>query len=236
MDRRRRAYTGAVRDMTRPSFAGPVLIVASALTFSTAGLFTRVLATDVWTMLFWRGVFGGLLIACYVGWRYRAATMDAIKSIGWPGVFAGSCSTVATICFVNALRLTTVADVTIIFATSPFVAAAVAWFWMREREGWMTLVASLLALFGIVVMFDAAVSVGHVAGNLLALVMTILIATMMVIIRRYRAVSMLPASCLSAFACALAVLPLAHPAAVTGSELRSWRCSGRRSSDLGCCC
>jgi hypothetical protein len=42
---------------------------------------------------------------------------------------------------------------------------------------------------------------------------------MMVIIRRHRAISMLPASCLSAFACAVAVLPLAHPLGVTGPEL-----------------
>jgi len=34
--------------------AGPVLITASAIAFSLAGLFTRLIDLDVWTVLFWR--------------------------------------------------------------------------------------------------------------------------------------------------------------------------------------
>jgi len=36
------------------------------------GFFTRLIDTDVWTMLFWRGLFGGLFIAGYIVWRERA--------------------------------------------------------------------------------------------------------------------------------------------------------------------
>jgi drug/metabolite transporter (DMT)-like permease len=201
-----------------PRLAGPLLILGSALAFSTAGLFTRGLATDVWTLLFWRGVFGGAFIGGFICWQHRGATVAAFRVIGRVGLLAGACSTVATICFINALRQSTVADVTIIYATAPFVAAAMAWLWMRQREGTITLAASLLALVGVVIMFDAAVSVGHVAGNLLALAMTVLMAGMMVIVRRQHGVSMLPASCLSAFGCAAVVWPVAHPLAVSGGE------------------
>lgn len=144
----------------RHPIAGPLLILGSALAFSTAGLFTRLLHTDVWTMLFWRGLFGGLFIAGFIAWRERGATATAFRAIGRPGLLAGACSTLATICFINALRLTTVADVTIIYATAPFIAAAIAWLWLRQREGWLTLLASLLALFGVVIMVNAAVSDG----------------------------------------------------------------------------
>ena len=198
--------------------AGPLLILGSALAFSTAGLFTRLLHTDVWTMLFWRGLFGGLFIAGFIAWRERGATATAFRAIGRPGLLAGACSTLATICFINALRLTTVADVTIIYATAPFIAAAIAWLWLRQREGWLTLLASLLALIGVVIMVDAAVSAGHLAGNLLALVMTGLMALMMVLVRRHRGISMLPASCLSALACAALVWPVAQPMAVAPAE------------------
>jgi len=197
---------------------GSLLVVVAAVAFSTAGLFTRLVATDVWTILFWRGLFGGLLIACYIGWKCRAATPAAFVSIGWAGLSAAACSTVATICFVTALRQTTVADVTIIYATAPFLAATIAFVWMRERQRRVTLAASGLALLGVVVMFGGALSAGHVLGDVLALTMTDLMALMMVIIRKNRQVSMLPAACLSAFGCALAVLPLAHPADVTAPE------------------
>lgn len=170
-----------LEDASVRGWLGSLLIATSAAAFSTAGLFTGLIAADVWTILFWRGVFGGLFIGAYIAWRHRAATVGAFRSIGRPGLVAAACSTVATICFVHALRRTTVADVTIIYATAPLVAAAVTWLWTRERENRITLGASVLALLGVLVMFRGALTAGHLVGNLLALAMTVLIATMMVI-------------------------------------------------------
>ena len=85
----------------------------------------------------------------------------------------------------------------------------------RFDEVQRTLAASGLALLGVAVMGGGALSGGEMPGDLLALAMTILMALMMVVIRRHREVSMLPAACLSALACAIVVLPLARPTAVT---------------------
>jgi drug/metabolite transporter (DMT)-like permease len=216
-----------------PARTGFLLVTASAIAFSTAGLFTRVITCDVWTMLFYRGLFGGLLIAGYVAWQHRTATPKAFASIGWAGLSAATCSTVATICFINALRQTTVADVTVIYATAPFLAALIAWIWTRERQTRTTLVASALALAGVVVMFGAALSMGQALGDLLALVMTLLMASMMVIIRQNQQVSMLPAACLSTFACALVVAPLAHPGNVTMSDFTLLALFGTTQFGLG---
>jgi drug/metabolite transporter (DMT)-like permease len=198
------------------SWQGVTLVVLSAFAFSTAGFFTRLIDTDVWTMLFWRGLFGGLFIAGYIVWRERAGSVLAFRRIGRAGLVAAGCSTAATICFVNALRETTVADVLVINATAPFMTAGLAWAWTGARERWTTLAASLVALLGVVVTVGAALSTGHLFGNFLALLMTILISAMMVVIRRYRGVSMLPAAALSAFLCALVVWPWAEPASATG--------------------
>src|SRR6266508_2425824 len=78
---------------------GIILVLLSAFAFSTAGLFTRLVETGVWTMLFWRGLFGGLLIAGYVVWRDGPLAMAALRRIGRPGLVAAGCSTAATICF-----------------------------------------------------------------------------------------------------------------------------------------
>lgn len=199
--------------------AGSLIVAVSAVAFSTAGLFTRLITADVWTMLFWRGLFGGLLIGVYIAWRERGEMRGAFAAIGWAGVLAATCSTVATICFIAALRATTVADVTIIYATAPFIAAVIAWAWTRDCPHRTTLAASGLALVGVVIMCGGSPSQGQVAGDLLALAMTVLMALMMVVIRKNRRVSMLPAACVSAFACAAAVLPLAHPTAVGGHDL-----------------
>src|SRR3984893_7537073 len=42
---------------------GIALIVAAAVAWSTAEFFTRLLPFDSWTILFWRGLVGGGLIA-----------------------------------------------------------------------------------------------------------------------------------------------------------------------------
>jgi drug/metabolite transporter (DMT)-like permease len=117
------------------------------------------------------------------------------------------------------LTRTTVADVTVIFAIAPFAAAILAWLWHGERQSRVTLVASGLALLGVALTVDAALTAGTIAGDLLALAATILMATLMVIVRRRREVSMLPASCLSAFLAVALVAPVARPLAPTGAEL-----------------
>ena len=199
--------------------SGSLIVAVSAVAFSTAGLFTRVIPTDVWTMLFWRGVFGGLLIAAFVAWRERTGMRAAIAGVGSAGLLAAACSTLGTICFITALRKTTVADVTVIYATAPFIAAGIAWLWIREPPGLATLAASSLALTGVAIMCAGAFSSGQMLGDLLALIMTTLMALMMVVIRRNRHVSMLPAASLSAFTCAVLVLPLSHPTSVTAVDL-----------------
>lgn len=201
-------------------FLGALIVAVAAVVFSTAGLFTRLISTDSWTMLFWRGLFGGLLILAWIASRERVATWAVFAAMSRTGLLVAGCSTAATICFITALRATTVADVTIIYATAPFIAAAIAWAWTRERPGRATLASSGLALIGVVVMCgsDLSGSGGGMFGDLLALIMTVLMALMMVVIRGNRHVSMLPAACLSAFACAAVALPLSHPVGVTTAD------------------
>ena len=45
---------------------GIVLIVFAAIAWSTAPFFTRLLHYDSWTILFWRGLFGGGSIALFL--------------------------------------------------------------------------------------------------------------------------------------------------------------------------
>ena len=64
---------------------GTLLITASAIAFSLAGLFTRLIDLDVWTVLFWRALFGGIFIAGYIVWREGRRALPAIRQTGSPG-------------------------------------------------------------------------------------------------------------------------------------------------------
>jgi drug/metabolite transporter (DMT)-like permease len=194
-------------------------MAASAVAYSTAGLFTRLVDLDIWTVLFWRGMFAGLFVAAFVLWQSGRGVVAAIRAIGTNGLWIAALSAAATIFFLNALRLTSVAEVAVINATSPLVTGVLARLFIGERGHWTTLAASLVALVGIAVMFNPTVSTGHLTGNLLAVAMTLCLAGMLVMLRGNRNVSMLPATGLSAFLCAFAVWPFANPGTAHGMNL-----------------
>jgi len=98
---------------------GTVLLTASAAAYSTAGFFTRLIHVDAWTLLFCGGLFGGSFLAAVVVFQERGRLWQSIRAMGWEGVVVAICSAVATVCFLNAMRLTAVADVMVIDAPFP---------------------------------------------------------------------------------------------------------------------
>jgi drug/metabolite transporter (DMT)-like permease len=197
---------------------GTLLLVASATAYSTAGFFTRLIEVDAWTLLFWRGLFGGTFLAVVVAVQQRGRLWPSIRAMGWEGVVVAVCSAVATVCFLNAMRLTAVADVMVIDAAIPFITAALAWMILGERESLFTLVATTAAFVGMAIMAEPAIANGQIAGDALAFAMATLMSLVIVLIRRKRGVNMVPAVCGSAFLCALIVAPFAAPMQVDGES------------------
>ena len=189
---------------------GVALVAAAAVAWSLAGFFTRLIPLDAWTILFWRGIFGGFFISLYVIAHYRGRTLVVTRATGWPGLLVTCLSTLGMTSFIPALKLTSVANVAIICATGPFVAAVIAWLWLRERVSPLTLGGSLLAFAGVALtVAGAGGGVGSLSGDVLAFVMTSAIAAMTVALRRYREVPMLPTACLSNFLGSLVSLAFA---------------------------
>jgi drug/metabolite transporter (DMT)-like permease len=215
---------------------GVLLIILAMLAFSSAGFFTRLIQLDVWTMLFWRGLFAGLMILGVIVARERGRTLAAFRAIRGPGVAAALCSTGATILYLNAFRRTSVADVAVIFAAAPFLTAGLGWLWLGVTEAWTTLLASLVAVLGVCIMMSGAVIEGRLVGDLLAFGMTALMSVMMLILRQQRQTSMLPAACVSALLCPLLVWPFAAPLAVGAADLRDLFLFGTTQFGLGLMC
>jgi drug/metabolite transporter (DMT)-like permease len=190
---------------------GTLLLLASATAYSTAGFFTRLIAVDAWTLLFWRGLFGGAFLAAVVVVQERGRLWQSIRAMGWEGAVVVLCSALATVCFLNAMRQTAVADVMVIDAAIPFVTAAMAWLILRERENAWTLGATAAAFIGMAIMAGPAAMHGRILGIALAFAMAVLMALVIVLIRRKKGTNMVPAVCGSAFLCSLIVGPFASP-------------------------
>lgn len=197
---------------------GLLLVTASAIAWSTAGFFTRLIALDGWTLLFWRGIFGAIGLAIVILAMERKGAWRKVRDMGWPGWLFAVVSAIGMVFFITALRHTTVAHVAVIYATVPFIAAVLAWLAMRERPSGSAVVASLAALAGVALMVGLGLE-GDPFGDILALGMTFCVAAMMVIARRFRTIPTMPAACLSALISGLACWPFGEALAVSGHDL-----------------
>jgi drug/metabolite transporter (DMT)-like permease len=199
---------------------GIALVVAAAVAWSTAPFFTRLLPLDSWTILFWRGLFGGGLIAAVLVLTQGRAGLRDMAMMGKSGWLVASLSTLGMVSFIPALQLTSVSNVAIIIATGPFVAAALAWIWLREAARWRTLLASLVALCGVAIIVSNAHASSDILGIALACFMTVAIAGMTVAVRRHKNTPMVAAAALSNVLGSVVSIPFAHSiTGVTGTNL-----------------
>jgi drug/metabolite transporter (DMT)-like permease len=199
---------------------GIALVVAAAVAWSTAPFFTRLLPFDSWTILFWRGLFGGGLIAVVLVVTQGRAGLRDLTRMGSSGWLVASLSTLGMVCFIPALQLTSVSNVAIIIATGPFVAAAFAWIWLREAVRWQTMLASLVALCGVAIIVGQTRASSDILGIALACLMTLAIAAMTVTVRTHRNTPMVAAAALSNLLGSVISIPLAQGiASATGSDL-----------------
>lgn len=211
---------------------GLVLITCSAIAWSTAGLFTRLIPLDVWTMLIWRGLFGALGLLILIIASNGRAGLSGFARLGWPGWAFAGISAIGMLCFITALRLTTVAHVAVIYATIPFVAAALGWIVLRERPGRSALSASACAVIGVAVMVGFGRQ-GDLRGDLLGFGMTLAMAVLLILSRRYRDIPILPAACLSALLSAAIAVPLAPAIGVETKHLGLLAAFGLVNSAVG---
>lgn len=169
--------------------AGILMVLAAGFIYSTAGLFTHALPLEAWTILAWRAVFGTAFMLAWMAAEGRRR-LGASLAIGWGGLVLAVPTALCSVCYIFALKLTTVADVTVVYATLPFVTAGVAFAWTGEVPERRLVVASLVALCGVAAMVAGGLGDGRrLAGMVLALLMNVGMATILVNARRNAATS-----------------------------------------------
>ncbi len=211
---------------------GIALVMASAIAWSTTGLFTRIIALDAATMLVWRGLFGAIGLLSVLALLQGPKGFADFRRLGRAGWSYAVVSAIGMLCFITSLQYTSVAHVAIIYAVVPFLAGALSWVLLNERPHRDALIASVVALIGAVIMIGFG-NDGGLLGDALALGMTLAMAYMMVIARRHPGIPTLPAAALSALISACAALPFATNLAVTTDQALLLAAFGLVNSALG---
>jgi len=162
---------------------GVLLVAVSAAFFSTAGLFSKGIAADAWSIIFWRGVFA---VAGAVAWLLVTGRIrDEAARFGGPSVALAVIYAAGTAAFIPALKLTSVANVALIWSAAPILAGALGWwiFGQRMTVGFMLACASVLA--GTAIIVRGSFGGSGLSGDLLALWMTLMMVLIMIIYRRW---------------------------------------------------
>ena len=162
---------------------GVILLLVSALMFSSAGLFTKGISAGSWEIIFWRGVFASVFTTLYVLVRGRLFS-DFLGMGGW-GLTVAVVGASGSAAFIPAFKLTSIANVALIYAASPLVAALIAWVWMSEVMSRSAMVGCSAAIIGVSIIVSGSLDGLNVRGDLLALWMTLAMAFVIVIYRRY---------------------------------------------------
>ncbi|MCZ0964180.1 DMT family transporter [Paracoccus benzoatiresistens] len=186
---------------------GILLVLVSAVLWSTAGLFVRVADLDIWSMVGWRSAFTAIVLGLYIVCRTRFEGTRAVRSFGRPGLVATAVAVVASITYVASLTWTSVANVMTIYAALPFAATLLAFLWLGERITGRFILAGSVAFVGIAVMVGASFGGRDTLGILAATGMTLSFATVLVIAKRYPTLDLTQMTMLAAIACSLIALP-----------------------------
>ncbi len=161
--------------------AGVILVSVSAVVFSTAGIFTKAVEANAWSVVFWRGLGAAILSLGYVA--LVGGLRDEIRRFRGPALLAAIVSASGTAAFIPAFKLTSVANVTLIWASAPFAAGALAWALIGERPTARVVLSSLVALAGVALTLHGSRGTGTLTGDALALWMTLMMALFFVIYR-----------------------------------------------------
>jgi drug/metabolite transporter (DMT)-like permease len=205
---------------------GTILVVLSAIVWSTVGLFAKGIDADVWVILFWRGVFSIIALGTYVWIKSEHGIRQELANLGWPGWTSALVGAAATVCFISAFKYTSIANVSIIYAIVPFIVALLAWLLMGEKTTSRTLIAAAAALIGVMIMVGGSAGSANLFGDFLAICMAVGMAILVVIFRMYPGRPMVLSTIVSAVIHVLLSVALSSPFGVSSQDLLLLICFG----------
>ena len=134
-----------------------------------------------WAVIFSRGFFAALSTTAWAASRH--ALRKEFLGMGWAGFAVGAIGAAGTAAFISAFKLTSIANVALIYAVAPFLAAMLAWLAIGETLTRRTAFGILGSVAGVAIIVAGSVGSVGLVGDRLALVMTLVMATIMVIYR-----------------------------------------------------
>ena len=176
------------------SLPGPLLIFFGALSLSFGGLIVKSFeGATLWQILFWRSLFFSLTVLTFLIITYKSKVLKSFYVSGLPGFIGGLILSIGFCGYVFAMYNTTVANTNFIISLQILFLAIFGFFFLKEKINLTTLISIILAMSGVLLMIGNSLSPGELSGNLAAFTMPITFAILIMIVRKFPSVDMVPA-------------------------------------------
>ena len=173
---------------------GPLLVFLGACSLSFGGLIVKSFeGSTLWQILFWRSLFFSLTVLAFLIITYKKKIFTSFYESGLPGFFGGIILSFGFCGYVFAMYNTTVANTNFIISLQILFLAIFGYFFLKEKISAITLASIILAMTGVLLMVGNSLTPGELSGNLAAFTMPITFAILIIIVRKYPTVDMVPA-------------------------------------------
>ncbi len=191
------------------SLPGPLLIFFGALSLSFGGLIVKSFeGATLWQILFWRSLFFSLTVLTFLIITYKSKVLKSFYDSGLPGFIGGLILSIGFCGYVFAMYNTTVANTNFIISLQILFLAIFGFFFLKEKINLITLISIILAMSGVLLMVGNSLSPGELSGNLAAFTMPITFAVLIMIVRKFPSVDMVPAQFIAGISSCLIGLSL----------------------------
>ena len=172
---------------------GSILVFLGACILSFGGLIVKSFeGATLWQILFWRQFFFIIVVTLFLLITYKSKIFNAFYKSGLPGVLGGIVLACGFCSYVFAMYNTTVANTNFIIQTQTIFLAIFGYFFLKEKISKITLASIIIAFAGIILMVGNSLSPGQLSGNLVAFIMPISFAFLILIVRKYPEIDMVP--------------------------------------------
>jgi len=176
---------------------GPLLIFLGATCLSFGGLIVKSFeGANLWQILFWRQTFFVIIVALYLVISYKKNFFKSFYNSGLSGFIGGIFLGIGFAAYVFSMYTTTVANTNFIITTETIFLAVFGYFFLKEKIDLITFIAIILGMSGVLLILGSSLSIQsseQFIGNIVAFIMPISFAILVIIIRKYPNVDMVPA-------------------------------------------
>jgi len=176
---------------------GPLLVFLGAFCLSFGGLIVKSFeGANLWQILFWRQIFFAIIVALYLLISYKKEFFKSFYNSGLSGFIAGFVLSIGFSAYVFSMYTTTVANTNFIITTETIFFAIFGYFFLKEKINLITFISIIFGMSGVLLIVGSSLSIQsseQFIGNIVAFIMPISFAILVVIIRKYPNVDMVPA-------------------------------------------